>query len=45
VKPDRDLIIYDDTKKAYAVDPGRFEVQIGASSADIRAKTVMAVAN
>ena len=45
VKPDRDLTIYDDTKKAYAVDPGRFEVQIGASSADIRAKTVMAVAN
>ena len=45
VKPDRDLTIYDDTKKAYAVDPGRFEVQIGASSADIRAKAVMAVAN
>jgi len=45
VKPDRDLTIYDDTKKGYAVDPGRFEVQIGASSADIRAKAVLAVAN
>jgi beta-glucosidase len=45
VKPDRDLTIYDDAKKTYAVDAGRFEVQIGASSADIRAKTVMAVAN
>ena len=38
VKPDRDLTIYDDAKKAYAVDAGKFEVQIGASSADIRAK-------
>jgi len=45
VKPDRDLTIYDDAKKAYAVDAGRFEVQIGASSADIRAKSVMTVTN
>ncbi len=36
VKPARDLAIYDDVAKAYAVDPGRFEVQVGASSADIR---------
>jgi len=43
VKPGRDLTIYDDTKKAYAVDAGRFEVQIGASSADIRAKAIMTV--
>jgi beta-glucosidase len=43
VKPDRDLTIYDDVRKAYAVDPGRFEVQIGASSADIRAKTSLVV--
>ena len=45
VKPDRDLTIYDDVKKAYAVDGGRFEVQIGASSADIRARSVMTVTN
>jgi len=45
VKPGRDLTIYDDTKKAYAVDAGRFEVQIGASSADIRAKAIMTVTN
>ncbi len=45
VKPDRDLTIYDDAKKAYAVDAGRFEVQIGASSADIRAKSVLTVTN
>ena len=43
VKPDRDLTIYDDVKKAYAVDPGTFEVQIGASSADIRAKAKLTV--
>ncbi len=43
VKPDRDLAIYDDVKKAYAVDPGAFELQIGASSADIRAKANLEV--
>jgi beta-glucosidase len=43
VKPDRDLAIYDDVKKAYAVDAGSFEVQIGASSADIRAKANLTV--
>jgi beta-glucosidase len=43
VKPDRDLTIYDEAKKAYAVDAGKFEVQIGASSADIRAKASIAV--
>jgi len=30
-------------KKAYSVDPGSFEVQIGASSADIRAKANLTV--
>jgi beta-glucosidase len=43
VKPDRDLTIYDDVKKAYAVDAGNFEVQIGASSADIRARATLSV--
>jgi beta-glucosidase len=43
VNPDRDLTIYDDAKKAYAVDPGAFEVQVGASSADIRAKASLRV--
>jgi beta-glucosidase len=43
VKPDRDLAIYDDVKKAYAVDPGRFDVEIGASSSDIRAKATLVV--
>jgi beta-glucosidase len=44
VKPDSDLAIYDDVAKAYAVDPGRFEVQIGASSGDIRQATAFTVA-
>jgi beta-glucosidase len=43
VKPDRDLAIYDDVKKSYAVDPGRFDVEIGASSSDIRAKATLVV--
>jgi len=34
--PRTDLRYYDDTHHAYAVDPGRYEVQVGASSADIR---------
>jgi beta-glucosidase len=37
VQPARDLAIYDEVKRAYAADPGKFELQIGASSADIRA--------
>jgi len=41
----RDLAIYDEAKKAYAVDAGRFEVQVGASSADVRAKSVLTVTN
>jgi beta-glucosidase len=43
VRPDRDLTIYDETKQAYAVDPGKYEVRIGASSADIRAKAPLVV--
>jgi beta-glucosidase len=43
VKPARDLPIYDEAKKAYAVDPGRFDVEIGASSGDIRARTTLVV--
>jgi beta-glucosidase len=45
VKPDRDLAIYDDVKKAYAVDAGTFEVQVGSSSTDIRAKTPLTVSD
>jgi beta-glucosidase len=43
VQPARDLAIYDAVKKAYAVDAGKFAVQIGASSADIRAQATLTV--
>jgi len=36
IAPRIDLRYYDDAHRAYAVDPGRYEVQVGASSADIR---------
>jgi len=36
VSPRTDLRYYDDVRHAYAVDPGRYELQVGASSADIR---------
>ncbi|MCL1532386.1 glycoside hydrolase family 3 protein [Xanthomonas nasturtii] len=38
VKAQDALRIYDDQRKAYTVDPGAYEVQIGASSSDIRSK-------
>ncbi|WP_414647799.1 glycoside hydrolase family 3 C-terminal domain-containing protein [Dyella sp.] len=36
ISPQTDLKYYDEGRHAYAVDPGRYRVQIGASSADIR---------
>ncbi|PTN55727.1 glycoside hydrolase family 3 protein [Stenotrophomonas panacihumi] len=36
VVPERDLRVYDPQREAYVVDPGQYEVQVGASSADIR---------
>ena len=36
ISPAVDLKYYDDAQHAYAVDPGSYRVQIGASSADIR---------
>jgi beta-glucosidase len=41
--PDRDLIYYDAGRKAYAVEPGAYEIQIGASSRDIRQKAPLTV--
>ena len=34
--PTRDLLVYDEQKKAYVVDAGRYEIQLGSSSSDIR---------
>ncbi|MCC4604522.1 glycoside hydrolase family 3 protein [Xanthomonas campestris] len=39
------LRIYDEQRKTYAVDPGAYEVQIGASSSDIRSTQRFTVTN
>jgi beta-glucosidase len=44
IKPATDLRHYDADAKRYAVDGGKYEVQIGASSTDIRARQVVTVA-
>jgi len=41
LEPNKDLLIYDDQKKAYVVDAGRYEIQVGASSSDIRLRKVI----
>jgi beta-glucosidase len=43
LSPGRDLTYYDVDKKAFNVDPGRYELQLGASSADIRLKKALTV--
>jgi len=43
VKPDRDMTFYDAKAKSYAVDAGKYEIQIGASSSDIRLKNIIAI--
>jgi beta-glucosidase len=41
--PERDLSSYDESRKAYVVAPGEYEIEIGASSADIRARARVTV--
>lgn len=43
LEPSNDLRYYDVAAKRYAVDDGKYEVQIGASSADIRARQAFEV--
>ncbi|HZV39295.1 MAG TPA: glycoside hydrolase family 3 C-terminal domain-containing protein [Pseudoxanthomonas sp.] len=43
ITPERDLRSWDEQRNAYAVDPGAYEVQVGASSADVRATTRLTV--
>ncbi|MDA3818092.1 MAG: glycoside hydrolase family 3 C-terminal domain-containing protein [Prolixibacteraceae bacterium] len=43
LKADNDLRYYDSTLRRYAVDPGMFEIQVGASSEDIRLTTKLQV--
>jgi beta-glucosidase len=44
IVPSRDFTYYDADRKTYAVDSGNYEVQIGASSRDIRLKSTLTVA-
>ncbi|HEY1284013.1 MAG TPA: glycoside hydrolase family 3 C-terminal domain-containing protein [Steroidobacteraceae bacterium] len=41
--PSRDFAHYDVANKRYAVDDGSYEIQLGASSSDIRLKTTVTV--
>jgi beta-glucosidase len=41
--PERDFASYDEVRKAYRVEPGAFEIEVGASSADIRVRGRVAV--
>ena len=41
--PRRDFTHYDVANKRYAVDDGSYEIQLGASSSDIRLKTNVTV--
>jgi beta-glucosidase len=43
IVPSRHLTVYDEGRRAYVVDPGRFEVQLGASSTDIRQRASLEV--
>lgn len=43
LQPSNDLRHYDEAANRYAVDAGKYEVQIGASSADIRARQAFEV--
>ncbi|WP_434026689.1 glycoside hydrolase family 3 C-terminal domain-containing protein [[Pseudomonas] boreopolis] len=45
LSPAKDLRRYDEKAGAYVVEPGRYEVQIGASSADIRASKTFDIQN
>jgi beta-glucosidase len=43
LRPVDDFAYYDDSRKAFAVDPGPYELRIGASSLDIRQRTVVTI--
>jgi beta-glucosidase len=41
--PERDLAHYDEARKAFAVEPGEFELEVGASSRDLRLRSRVSV--
>lgn len=40
---DKDFTYYDEKQKAYRIKPGQYEIQVGASSSDIRMKQIIRV--
>ncbi|QGW63929.1 glucan 1,4-alpha-glucosidase [Lysobacter soli] len=45
ITPANDLRTWDETRDAYSVDPGKYEVQVGASSSDVRVRKTLSVTN
>jgi beta-glucosidase len=45
IRPEEDLRRYDTNADKYVVDPGRYEVRVGASSADIRQRATFILAD
>lgn len=43
LKADEDFTYYDEKEKSYRVKPGKYEIQVGASSDDIRLKKTIVV--
>ncbi|MDI9238438.1 glycoside hydrolase family 3 C-terminal domain-containing protein [Lysobacter sp. LF1] len=43
ITPQKDLRTWDEQRDAYSVDPGAYEVQVGASSADVRVRSSLTV--
>jgi beta-glucosidase len=43
LRPIDDFAYYDDSRKAFAVDPGPYELRVGASSLDIRQRARISV--
>ena len=43
LEAERDFSIYDDKARQFAVDSGRYELQMGASSSDIRARATVEI--
>ena len=41
--PERDLAHYDEARRAFAVEPGEFEIEVGASSRDLRLRSRLSV--
>jgi beta-glucosidase len=41
--PARDFTYYDETRRNYAVEPGEFEIEVGASSADLRQRSRLVI--